>query len=31
MPESVFMVKAIAEKAIAGFVGPSRESLITYC
>lgn len=31
MPEkSVFMVKAIAEKAIAGFIETSRESLVTY-
>lgn len=25
------MVKAIAEKAIAGFVEPSREFVVTYC
>ena len=32
MPEkSVFLLKAIAEKAIGGFSDPSRKPLVTYC
>lgn len=32
MPEkSVFMLNALAEKAIGGFSDPSRISLVTYC